>query len=217
MQFFFGAFLCDLSQHPGHVAWLASRKWPGRVLSPLLIIFGLYLASYPELNPDFMPWSNYMLQTSFLIFPKEAEIPRFYTGIGLLFIALGIHFSTFVKNVLSSQHLLWFGKNSFAVYLLHGTLLRTLLVWMYFGIHTPPDIINEQGQPAPGPPLKLCGRARFWFWLPIWLVILYSIANLWTKHVDPWCARLTQKIEKYVFDDGKDEVEKNNLLSPLPR
>jgi hypothetical protein len=35
-QFFFGAFLCDLSQFPPYVDWIANRKWPGRVLSPAL-------------------------------------------------------------------------------------------------------------------------------------------------------------------------------------
>lgn len=35
-QFFFGAFLCDLSQHPPYIAWIAARKWPGRFLTPIL-------------------------------------------------------------------------------------------------------------------------------------------------------------------------------------
>ena len=35
-QFFFGAFLCDLSQFPSYVDWIATRKWPGHVLSPVL-------------------------------------------------------------------------------------------------------------------------------------------------------------------------------------
>ena len=214
MQFFFGAFLSDLSQHPPHLNWVAARKWPARVLAPILILFGLLLASYPEDKAQWMPWSTFMGQTSVYIFPADNETPRFYSGVGLIFLTLGIHFSPSAKNVLSLKYLLWLGKNSFAVYLLHGAFLRSVLVWMLFGIRTPADIIHEDGSREPGPPLQICGRARWYFWLPIWFVILYSAANLWTKYVDPWCARLTQKLEKYVFEEPQQDqnVEKGGLL-----
>jgi hypothetical protein len=149
-----------------------------------------------------------------VIFPKEAELPRYYTGLGLEFIALGIHFSPTVKDVLSNKYLLWFGKNSFAVYLLHGTLIRTVLVWMIFGIHLPADV-EQDGKMVPGPALKQCGRIGWYFWVPIWLVILYSIANQWTKHVDPFCARLTQRLERYVFDEKYVAPEGARPILPL--
>jgi len=204
MQFFFGAFLSDLSQHPAHIAWCQGRKWPSRFLSPILILIGLLLASYPEDKAQWMPWSRYMGQTSIYIFPKDNETPRYYSGIGLEFAALGIHFSPSAKSVLSSKYLLWFGKNSFAVYLLHGALLRSVLIWMLFGFKVPADIIREDGRHEPGPKLKLGGRARWYFWLPIWFCMLYYIANLWTKFVDPWCARVTERFVKYVFEDPAD-------------
>jgi hypothetical protein len=211
MQFFFGTFLSDLSQHAPHVNWVNAREWPSRFLSPILILIGLLLASYPEHNADWMPWSKAMLHMSTWIFPQDPETPRFYSGLGLEFIALGIHFSPPVKNVLSNKYLLWFGKNSFAVYLLHGAILRTVLVWMLFGIKTPANIVKENGEHAPGPNLKICGRLRWYFWLPIWFVILYTVANLWTKHVDPFCARLTQKLEAYVFEEKENTQEKRIL------
>jgi len=150
---------------------------------------------------QWMRWSEIMGHASVYIFPKDNETPRFYSGIGLEFIALGIHFSAPVKNVLSNKYLLWFGKNSFAVYLLHGSLLRSVLVWMYFGFKVPADIRHEDGHVTPGPPLTICGRARWYFWLPIWFVMLYWIANLWTKYVDPLCARITERLVRYVFED----------------
>jgi Acyltransferase family len=214
MQFFFGAFLSDLSQHPPHVAWCAARKWPARFLSPILILFGLLLASYPEDKAQWMAWSEFMGRASIYIFPADNETPRFYSGIGLVFIALGIHFSTLAKNILSNKYLLWFGKNSFAVYLLHGALLRTVLVWMLFGIHTPGDIIHEDGKIEPGPPLKICGRARWYFWLPIWFLILYWVANMWTKYVDPLCARVTEMLVKYVFEEPQTDVDMEKRLLP---
>ncbi|KAF4637797.1 hypothetical protein G7Y89_g273 [Cudoniella acicularis] len=200
MQFFFGAFLSDLSQHEAHIAWCQARKWPSRILSPIFIIFGLLLASYPEDHQEWMTWSQLMKDWSVWFFPENSQVPQFYSGVGLEFIALGIHFSPSVKGILSHKHLLWFGKNSFAVYLLHGGLLRSILTWMFYGFTTPADVIFEDGHIEPGPPLNICGRARFWFWLPIWFIILYSLANLWTRYVDPWCARVTETLVKYVFD-----------------
>jgi peptidoglycan/LPS O-acetylase OafA/YrhL len=212
MQFFFGTFLSDLSQHAPHVAWLNARRWPAYFLSPVLILIGLLLASYPEHEPEWMAWSKAMLDLSRYIFPADSETTRFYSGLGLELIALGIHFSPPVKNALSNRYLLWFGKNSFAVYLLHGTLLRTVLVWMLYGFHTPDDIVNEDGSRAPGPNMKVCGRLRWYFWLPIWFVLLYAVANLWTKYVDPLCARLTQRLEDYVFE--KKPVTQEKTLLP---
>jgi hypothetical protein len=226
MQLFFGTFLSDLSQEPSHQAWLSARKWPGRTLSPVLIGIGLVLASYPEKNPQWMPWSASMEKVGHYIFPMEAEFPRYYSGLGLVFLTFGIHFSSSVKDFLSNKYLLWFGKNSFAVYLIHGTLLRTILVWMIFGVRLPADVRKEDGTMVPGPPLQQGNRAAWYFWVPIWLVILYSCANFWTKHVDPFCARLTFTIEKYMFEErftgpsgGSLRVnprEKVNA-SPLPR
>jgi len=226
VQFFFGTFLSELSQEPAHVAWLKERKWPARTITPVLIGAGLMLASYPEHNPEWRPWSAFMLKWAHTIFPTDAEIMRYYTGLGLVFIAMGIHFSSGVKDVLSNKYLLWFGKNSFAVYLLHGTLIRTVLVWMLFGVKLPADV-EKDGKKVPGPPLKICGRVGWYFWVPIWLVLLYSIANQWTKHVDPFCARLTMRLEKYVFDEKfgsssaqaqqQSQEREKAKLSPLPQ
>jgi hypothetical protein len=164
------------------------------------------MASYPEKNAEWMPWSNFMLKLSDYIFPpNHPDTPRFYTGLGLTFLAVGIHFSDFVKALLSHKYLLWLGKNSFAVYLLHGTLLRTVLVWMEYGFIPPQDIVNDDGTVHEGKHLELGGRLRFWFWIPVWFVLQYYLANLWTSYVDPFCARVTEKIEKYVFEDEEEK------------
>lgn len=160
-----------------------------------------------------MPWSNLMLKLSDYIFPSShPDTPRFYTGLGLTFIATGIHFSDSVKQLLSHKYLLWLGKNSFAVYLLHGTLLRTVLVWMQYGIIAPADIQNEDGTVSEGKHLELGGRLRFWFWIPVWFVLQYWVANLWTGWVDPFCARITEGIEKRVF--ATEDEEKSVPILP---
>jgi hypothetical protein len=214
MLSFFGVFLSDLSQDPTHQSWCNARKWPGRLLTPIFLILGLYLASYPEAEPGWMPWSKAMEDWSHYIFPRENDTPRFYTAIGLIFITLGIHFSNAAKSFLSSKYLLWFGKHSFAVYLLHGSLLRSILAWMYFGVHLPRDIIVEGGGIQPGPPLQICGRFQFWALLPVWLGIVYLSAFYWTKYVDPWCARTTERLVKYVFEEPQMDLGTEKRLLP---
>jgi peptidoglycan/LPS O-acetylase OafA/YrhL len=211
---FFGVFLSDLSQDPAHQAWCNARKWPSRILSPLLILSGLLLASYPENEPQWMAWSKALQNFSQYIFPRGSENHRFYTGIGLIFVALGIHFSHSAKAFLSSRYLLWFGKQSFAVYLLHGSLLRSVLCWMMFGIHVPGEVLVEGGGIQPGPPLPLCGRFQFWTLLPIWVGIVYACAFYWTKYVDPWCARVTERLVRYVFEDSQQGLDPEKRLLP---
>jgi hypothetical protein len=209
---FFGVFLSDLSQDPKHQAWCLSRKWPSRVLAPILVLIGLLLGSYPENEPQWMPWSAAMQYYSNYIFPRENETHRFYTGLGLIFISLGIHFSHSAKIFLSSRYLLWFGRQSFAVYLLHGSLLRSIAVWMFYGIHLPGDVMVEGGGIQPGPPLPICGRFQFWTLLPIWVFLVYACAVVWTNHVDPWCARTTEKMVKYVFEDSQQGDAEKRIL-----
>jgi peptidoglycan/LPS O-acetylase OafA/YrhL len=206
MQFFFGVFLSDLSQSPTHITWCQARKWPQRFLAPLLILIGLLLASYPEGHVDWAYWSTKMGHWSVMIFPTDNETPRAYSGLGLNFVALGIHFSPSAKDFLSNRYLLYFGKNSFAVYLLHGSLLRTILVWMYYGFSVPADIIHEDGKREPGKKFPQPSRTRFFFWLPIWFVILYTVAHYWTKYVDPLCARLTERWVKYTFETPQTDL-----------
>ncbi|KAI0165182.1 acyltransferase 3 [Hypoxylon sp. FL1284] len=193
MQFFWGVFLCDLQNHPPATEWLTRRTRLSRVLAGIFLILGLYVASYPEGHPEWMTWSKYQHKVLKQILPKDPDFPRFASGIGLELITLGLHFSPGLRDVLSSKYLLWFGKQSFAVYLLHGPLLRSVLCWMVYGIHVPPSITNDKGEVVHGT-LMFPGTLRLMFFLPFWLPLNYGAAMLWTGYVDPWCANLTEKI-----------------------
>ncbi|KAE8441761.1 hypothetical protein EG329_004319 [Mollisiaceae sp. DMI_Dod_QoI] len=208
IHFFFGAFLCDLSQHSPHTTWLTTRpySWPSRIISPLLLLTGLLLASYPETKPEWTPWSSTMLQLSAYIFPpNHPDTPRFYTGLGLVFLSSSIHLSPFLKSLLSNKYLLWAGKNSFAVYLLHGTLLRTILVWMLYGFVAPKDIVQEDGTVVEGKHLELGNHLWWYFCVGVWFVVQYYAAHLWTSYVDPLCARVTKGLENWVFEEEEEK------------
>ncbi|KAI1497273.1 acyltransferase family-domain-containing protein [Biscogniauxia marginata] len=207
MQFFWGVFLCDVQNHPPAIDWLTSRPKTSRILATIFLVLGLYVASYPEKHPEWATWSRWQFEVLRQIVPEKAEFPRYGSGIGLMLITIGLHFSPGIRDFLSSKYLLWLGKQSFAVYLLHGPLLRSVLCWMVYGIHLPPDITNEQGETVPGK-LVFPSGWRLLIALPFWIPLNYGVAMLWTGYVDPWCAQLTEKIVGYTMleRDEKDAL-----------
>ncbi|KAI0007851.1 acyltransferase family-domain-containing protein [Xylariaceae sp. FL0662B] len=198
MQFFWGVFLCDLQNHPPANEWLNYRPKLSRLLAAIFMILGCYVASYPEGHQEWATWSHYQFKVLKAILPKDPDFPRFASGIGLQLITLGLHFSPGLRDVLSSKYLLWLGKQSFAVYLLHGPLLRSVLCWMVYGIHVPPSITNDKGELIPGK-LMFPGALRLMISLPFWIPLNYGVAMLWTGYVDPWCANITEKMVGWVI------------------
>jgi peptidoglycan/LPS O-acetylase OafA/YrhL len=194
-------FLSDLQNHQPAIDWANNRRWTRRILAPFLLFIGLYLASYPEEHPEYTRWSHWLYVLATWILPERNDKARFMTGIGLQVIAMGIHFSPKLKDLLSNKYFLWLGKNSFAVYLIHGMLLRWWLVWAVYGVTLPVDTKDENGQVRAGEKLHLKSWPHLVFWIPIWFVAMYACANLWTRYVDPMCARWTVAIEKYVWKD----------------
>jgi hypothetical protein len=209
MQFFFGMFLADLSNHAPTQQWSNSRPWTRTILSPLLLVIGLYLSSYPEDHPEWAPWSAWLKWASTYTLPKGHDTARFFTAYGLELITLSIHFSPRLKDVLSNQYFLWLGKLSFGVYLIHGTLIRWVLVWCMYGISVPAPVQNDKHEWQPGPKLTSRGPLVMTICIVPWFLLLYSLAYLWIEHVDPLCARWTAAIEKYVWTNPN--VEKTQL------
>jgi peptidoglycan/LPS O-acetylase OafA/YrhL len=210
MQSFFGMFMADLSNHPPAQKFIADRRYLRVIIAPMLIVFGLFIASYPKERPEWCGWSIMLMNWNDTLFPRGGDIPKYWTAMGLDFIILGIHLSPLVKEFLSTKTWLWLGKHSFAVYLIHGTLLRTVLVWMVYGITGQPwiETTNENGDKVQPPWLPIRGgRGMLLFWIPIWIALVYFCAHLWMKHVDAWCARITQRLEKHCFQDNS-EAEK---------
>jgi len=203
-------FLADMSNHPPIQSFFMTRRWIGHLLSPILIVIGLFIASYPADKAETVGWSA-QLHKIHGIFPPGSFLPKRYTALGVDTCIVAIFISPALRELLSTRVFLWLGKVSFAVYLTHGTLLRTVLTWMLYGtISTatePPK--NEKGEPIwlqrrPWPVMAIS--------IPVWLCLVYTIAYLWTVHVDGWCARLTAKLEQKVFEDT--EREKSAPLLP---
>ncbi|KAJ5888720.1 Acyltransferase 3 [Penicillium taxi] len=218
MQAIYGMFLSDLSYEVAFKEFIENHKWFRRTISATFVIVGLFICSYPGEHPEWAVWSDYMFKAAHYIFPPEVNIGKRYSAIGVDLIIFAIFISPSTKDFLSNRLLLWLGKQSFAVYLVHGTLLRTVLCWMLYGITGQP----WDGEPVDGngaPLLDDNGEPLHPHWLPIrapwvvgisiptWIAIVYACAVAWTTYVDPFCARMTHKLEKLVFEEDEKSPE----------
>lgn len=210
----FGLLLCDLALHPGYQNFLATRQKLATRCSIPLIILGLYFVSYPDAEAQWSPWSHNLLKLSRYIFPNNVHVSKRYTALGIDITAFGLQACHPVKEVMSNRFFLWLGRNSFAVYLVHGTLLRTVLAWMLYGITGQPwhPTVNDAGETVLPPWLhRRAHGVAFLAILAIWFPILYYSAHLWTTYVDSWCATLTKRLEDRVFiPEGETEDEASN-------
>jgi len=148
-----------------------------------------------------------MYDFGWYIFPEGA--PRFdkrWTAIGWDLIATGIWLSPTLQDLFSNKLFMWLGRNSFAVYLTHGTLLRVVLARFIYGFSTSPFSVEkvEDKDPIfhwiPGTESSFVFAVA----IPVWLAMLYTIAHLWTTYVDSFCARATKSLEDYMFE-SEDE------------
>lgn len=208
MQAVYGMLLSDLSYTTTFKSWVDAHPVGRKMISIPLTIIGLFIASYPGEHPEWSSWSNAMFKLAEYIFPPEVNIGKRYTALAIDLIIFAIYISPSTKDFLSNRLLLWLGKQSFAVYLLHGTLLRVVLVWMLYGISGQPW---EGGEAATDDERDWIPLRPPWvvgICIPIWIGIVYACAAAWTAYVDTFCASMTQKLERAVCE--KDEK------TPLP-
>ncbi len=100
----------------------------------------------PSPHPERRPWSNSLYHFLQRILPHDPDFPRYASGIGLELISLALHLSPPARDVLANKYFIWLGKQSFSVYLLHGPMIRTFLVWMVYGISLPAATKNDKGE-----------------------------------------------------------------------
>jgi len=204
--------MADLQNHAPANRFLTDRPRLCRMLSILCMFLGLTIASYPENKYEWMAWSKAQHQFLEPLLPHDPDFPRYASGIGLQLISLSFHFSPWSRDLLSNRYFLWLGKQSFAVYLLHGPMIRTVLVWMLYGFTVPADVRNEKGDII-HPKMPFPGGIRLLIALPFWIPMNYGLAMLWTTYVDPWCAKWTEVMVSYILQE-RDEKHRNGNLLP---
>lgn len=202
-----------MAGHQPTQTFISSQIRNRRLFCITISMLGLFLASYPGERPEWAIWSNILRQISHHAFPPGVNVGRRYTAVGVDMLILAIYLSPSAKSVLARPIFQYLGRHSFAVYLTHGTLLRTALVWMLYGVSGQPweelETTDKDGKVVPPPWLPRRGPLTFAIAVPVWLVLVYAVSYLWTTYVDSFCARLTQRLESRVFEQG----EKDALLA----
>ncbi|KAK2787279.1 hypothetical protein FQN53_005438 [Emmonsiellopsis sp. PD_33] len=208
-QFFFGMFLSDMANDQQTQKFIASLGWTRRIFCATLALVGLFVASFPGERPEFCGWSRFLLDVAGVIFPNGVNLGKRFSALGLDLIIIAIYISPSTKSFLSKRLFLFLGRNSFAVYLVHGTLLRVVLTWMIYGISGQPWVYtkNKDGEIVPPAWLPRGGPMTFAISIPIWIAIVYTVAHLWTTYVDSFCARLTHRVEQHVFEQQEKQPE----------
>lgn len=210
-----GMILAELTLDSNVQDYAASHNFSRSVTSACLILLGLFFMSYPEENASWARWSQNLLLLGNYIFPPNSEYARYYPGLGVNILTLGVMFNNTAKKMLSTPFFCWMGKLSFPIYLLHAPLIRTVLTWVLFGASIRPDQgKDEEGNQLPPGWLPIANRWVVVMALPLFYVFLYRVANLWAQYVDPFCGKVTNWFEELVFrDDAKPSSEKPILLS----
>jgi peptidoglycan/LPS O-acetylase OafA/YrhL len=167
------------------------------------MLLSLILMSYTRHNPEGQPWSAALqaFGSKYLPLDGEGGLDRIYGSIGGILLVASIIISPHARFILSQKWLKWLGKVSFAIYLLHGTVLRTVFAWTLSVGHAKQEIIEAdpvgvmyaiQRYPVPG--VFQCFVATI-----VCLLVVLTASFLWNIKIEPALGRITKQLEGMVF------------------
>lgn len=179
-----------------------------KILSPPLAIFSLIVMSYSDSEPQNAPWNAVLYDFGLRYLPMDAGggITRTYGTIGGVLLVVSIIISPHLRWVLSRKPLLWLGKVSFAIYLLHGMVLRSVFAWILFiGVkkaefrEQDTDLVWHPEYRYPVPGIVRCAFATI-----IAFAVIFGASHIWMLKVEPVFGKITSTLEKVVC--GKSSV-----------
>lgn len=205
--------MADFTQCPTTKEAVKKRQYLLSLGSSCMIILGLYICSFPEDHHEWASWSDRIAQASNMAVPKSGELSRYIHSLGAQIFILGLHFSDFAKKALSNRLFVWMGKRSFAVYLIHPLFIRTVLVWVMYGVIKLPNDYDDYGKPIP--PGILVWYKGYWTTfaaLSAFYIAVYVASAYWTRYVESWCSQVLDDLEVQMFTLKISQINRKALL-----
>ena len=197
---FGGILLAELSISP-YPAALASFSFVSMGLAPFFALAGLVLMSYPSNSPDSAPWSAALHSFFTNAFPTSAQgsVPRLVGSTGALILCLSILMSPHLRRGLAIKPLRWLGKLSFPIYLLHGTVMRTVLAWFVFAGQPLEERVvkGKNGNPDSTVMRHVKpGGVRMALGCVVMLAVTLFLSHVWAHMLEPVFGNVTAWVEK---------------------
>ena len=176
--------------------------------------------SYPGSYAEAASWSTWLRDFATQYFPTETHgaIERIYGSLGGILLLAGIIISPHARWALSRPPLLWLGRVSFAIYLLHGMFLRTIFAWLLH-LGQGKQVITEYDQggreihieryPLPGSFQRAVATV-------VMAVCVGIASHFWNLKFEPIFAKITSKLESIVAGKVEMREPKSNNATILP-
>ena len=176
--------------------------------------------SYPGSFAEAASWSTWLRDFATAYFPHDTHdaIDRAYGSLGGILLVLGILISPHARWALSRPALLWLGKVSFAIYLVHGMFLRTIFAWLLH-LGQSVEAITEHDQwgreyqieryPLPGSFQRALATVTMG-------VCVAVASHFWNLKLEPIFAMITNKLERIIKGNvDNTEPKANGTILPL--
>ena len=177
---------------------LLSQKLRSRAVNItglVIVLMGLIAMSYPRDAPEAATWSFALKNLGDSVLPYNGDKYKPWVSLGSLILVLGVTLSPSAQSMLSLPIMVWLGKISFPLYLLHGTFVRSLFAWVLFwGQELRPWRHDPQVLKYPLPSASWITFSVICFFIPLLLC-----CHLWVKHVEPLCDRATLWMEEIML------------------
>jgi peptidoglycan/LPS O-acetylase OafA/YrhL len=120
-----------------------------------------------------------------------------YTLFGAAILIFSIHFSGFLRLIFSHRYPVFLGSISFPLYLLHSLMMRSILVWVVFGLL--PSSVPERWIPIGSNPQRIIpvlSASMTLIAFGSWLALLMYLSTLWRDRVDRLSVTFAQWAEE---------------------
>lgn len=197
-----GALLAEITLHVSSSTSFHPRQ--RSILAFSLTTLGLFFCGFPESNWAWTSWSKGMASLGWFILPQSADQYRYWPSIGVQLLSLGVILSPTLQRFLSHRYFTWLGAVSFPIYLIHGPLMRSMLVWLLFGFRKPMYLYTKNLDGTVADMWEVIPMPTTWMYvlaLPIFFTALFLISHCWNIYVEPWCAWLTTRAEEIMCGD----------------